>query len=56
MEAYARAWRVGDADAAAWLCAEDVVFRSHAFRESLHGREEVRASTASAFTSERNRS
>src|SRR5918911_4525333 len=32
-EAYERAWRGGDGDAAAALYAEDCVFRSHPFRE-----------------------
>ena len=54
-EAYARAWRAGDAGAAARLYAQDVVFRSHPFREPQHGPAEVRAYTASAFTSEGDR-
>ena len=32
-EAYERAWRAGDGEAAAALYAEDCVFRSHPFRE-----------------------
>lgn len=55
VEAYERAWRAGDADAAAELYSEDVVFRSHPFREAAHGRDEVRSYTAKAFASERER-
>ena len=32
-EAYERAWRAGDGEAAAALYAEDCIFRSHPFRE-----------------------
>jgi hypothetical protein len=32
-DAYERAWRTGDGEAAAALYAEDCVFRSHPFRE-----------------------
>ena len=32
-EAYERAWRAGDGEAAAALYAEDCTFRSHPFRE-----------------------
>jgi SnoaL-like protein len=32
-EAYERAWRAGDSEAAASLYAEDCVFRSHPFRD-----------------------
>jgi hypothetical protein len=32
-EAYERAWRAGDGEAAAELYAQDCVFRSHPFRE-----------------------
>jgi uncharacterized protein (TIGR02246 family) len=55
VDAYARAWRAGDAEAAARVYSEDVVFRSHPFRESLQGRDAVRSYTASAFASEHDR-
>jgi ketosteroid isomerase-like protein len=54
-EAYAEAWRAGDADAAAALYADDVGFRSHPFRDPVHGREAVRAYTAKAFGAEHDR-
>jgi ketosteroid isomerase-like protein len=54
-EAYARAWRDGDADAAAALYADDVVFRSHPFRDPVHGRGAVHEYTAKAFASEHDR-
>lgn len=38
-EAYERAWRGGDGDAAAALYAEDCVFHSHPFRELENARE-----------------
>lgn len=54
-EAYAHAWRAGDAEAASLLCSEDVLFRSHAFRDAVRGREAVRAYTAKAYESEQDR-
>lgn len=54
-DAYERAWRAGDADAAAALYAEDVSFRSHAFREPVRGRAAVRDYTARAFAAEEDR-
>lgn len=38
-EAYERAWRAGDGEAAAALYAEDCVLRSHPFRELESARE-----------------
>jgi steroid delta-isomerase-like uncharacterized protein len=42
IEAYADAWRTGDADAAACLFAEEAVYRSTPFRAPHVGREEIR--------------
>jgi len=47
-ERYARAWRSGDAEAAAALFTEDCVFRSHPFREP----EDAREYTMGAFADE----
>ncbi|HEX2196860.1 MAG TPA: nuclear transport factor 2 family protein, partial [Actinomycetota bacterium] len=55
VDAYARAWRAGDADAAAALYSEDVVYRSHPFREPHVGRDAVRAYSAEAYAAEGNR-
>jgi ketosteroid isomerase-like protein len=44
-EAYERAWRAGDGEAAGALYAEDCVFRSHPFREL----EDARAYMARVF-------
>lgn len=52
---YEKAWRAGDARAAAQLYADDVVFRSHAFREPARGRPAVHEYTAQAFASEEDR-
>lgn len=43
LDAYARAWRERDADAAAALFTEDGIYRSHPFREPHVGREAIRA-------------
>lgn len=43
LDAYASAWRERDAEAAAGLFTEDVVYRSHPFREPDVGRDGVRA-------------
>lgn len=43
LEAYARAWREADADAAAALFTEDAVYRSHPFRPPSAGRTGIRA-------------
>jgi hypothetical protein len=50
-DAYAEAWRAGDAEAAANLFTEDCVFRSHPFREL----EDARVYTRRVFGSERER-
>jgi hypothetical protein len=41
-EAFERAWRTGDGEAAAALYADDCVFRSHPFRELEHARAYMR--------------
>jgi ketosteroid isomerase-like protein len=48
LEAYARAWRERDPDAAVALFTEDAVYRSHAFREPHRGSEEIRRYWAGA--------
>ncbi|HEX2294132.1 MAG TPA: nuclear transport factor 2 family protein [Actinomycetota bacterium] len=55
VEEYGRAWRAGDADAAAATYSPDVVFRSHPFREATRGRAAVRSYTERAFASETDR-
>jgi predicted SnoaL-like aldol condensation-catalyzing enzyme len=52
-DGYERAWRSGDAEAAAALYADDVVYRSHPFREPHVGREAVLAYTRENFGMER---
>jgi uncharacterized protein (TIGR02246 family) len=52
---YAAAWRAGDPDAAAALYAEDVVYRSHPFRDPHRGRAGVRAYSAEAYAAESDR-
>jgi ketosteroid isomerase-like protein len=52
-DGYERAWRAGDAEAAAALYAEDVVYRSHPFRDLQVGREGVLAYTRENFGIER---
>jgi hypothetical protein len=42
LEAYVRAWREADADAAAALFTEDAVYRSHPFREPHVGHGGIR--------------
>jgi ketosteroid isomerase-like protein len=42
IEAYGRAWREGDADAAAALFTEDAVYRAHPLREPHRGKDEIR--------------
>lgn len=54
-ERYAAAWRAGDPDAAAALYANDVVYRSHPFRDAHRGRDGVRAYSAGAYAAERDR-
>jgi hypothetical protein len=41
-EAYERAWRTGNGEAAALLYAEDCIFRSHPFRDLEDAREYMR--------------
>lgn len=53
--AYAAAWRAGDPDAAAALYSDDVVYRSHPFREPHRGRDGVRAYSAEAYAAEHDR-
>jgi hypothetical protein len=53
-EGYERAWRAADADAAAALYADDVIYRSHPFREPHRGCDEVLAYTRENFDIERN--
>jgi ketosteroid isomerase-like protein len=52
-EGYERAWRAADAEAAAALYADDVIYRSHPFREPHRGRDEVLAYTRENFGVER---
>lgn len=52
---YARAWRAGDASAAAALYSQDAVYRSHPFRDAHRGREAVLAYSAEAYAAERDR-
>jgi ketosteroid isomerase-like protein len=52
-DAYAAAWRSGDLEAAIDLFTDDVVYRSHPFREPLIGREAVAGYTRSNFEVER---
>jgi ketosteroid isomerase-like protein len=54
-ERYAAAWRAGDPDAAAALYSEDVVYRSHTFREPHRGRAGVREYSAQAYAAESGR-
>jgi ketosteroid isomerase-like protein len=53
--AYERAWQTGDPDAAAALYSDDVVYRSHPFREPHRGRDEVRRYSADAYAAESER-
>lgn len=53
--AYADAWRASDPDAAARLYAQDVVYRSHPFREAVRGRAGVHDYSASAYEVEQDR-
>ena len=50
-DAYERAWRAGDGEAAAALYAEDCVFRSHPFRELEDARAYMRRVVAVQATS-----
>lgn len=43
IEAYGRAWRERDADAAAALFTDDAVYRAHPLREPHRGREGIHA-------------
>ena len=43
LEAYGKAWRTHDADAAAALFTEDSIYRSHPFRDPHRGQDGVRA-------------
>lgn len=52
---YERAWRAGDAGAAAGLYSPGVVYRSHPFRAPERGRDEVRAYSARAYAAEHDR-
>lgn len=54
-EQYAYAWRAGDADAAAALYSDDVVYRSHPFREPHRGRDGVHAYSRQAHAAEDDR-
>lgn len=54
-ERYAAAWRAGSPDAAAALYADDVVYRSHPFRDPHRGRAGVRAYSAGAYAAESDR-
>jgi uncharacterized protein (TIGR02246 family) len=51
-DGYERAWRAADAEAAAALYAEDVLYRSHPFREPHAGRDAVLAYTRENFAIE----
>lgn len=53
-EEYERAWRTADAEAAAALYADDVVYRSHPFRQPHVGREAVLSSARDNFDIEIN--
>jgi uncharacterized protein (TIGR02246 family) len=48
IEAYGRAWRDRDADAAASLFTDDAVYRSHPLREPHRGRDAIREYWAGA--------
>lgn len=48
-DGYERAWRTADADAAAAMYGEDVVYRSHPFRDPHRGREGVLVYTRENF-------
>jgi limonene-1,2-epoxide hydrolase len=48
IDAYARAWRERDPDAAAALFTEDAIYRSHTFREPHRGSDGIRAYWSSA--------
>lgn len=51
-DGYRSAWLAGDAEAAAELCAEDVIYRTEVLRPPTIGREAVQVYTQQAYESE----